>query len=68
MTRQARTSAITIISAASRNGAPGKRNYHPGYYAAFVRHPDGNNIEAVFHGANTRSAQSVVIKPVPAGG
>lgn len=25
--------------------------YHPGYYGAFVRDPDGNNIEAVFHGA-----------------
>jgi catechol 2,3-dioxygenase-like lactoylglutathione lyase family enzyme len=27
--------------------------YHPGYFGAFVRDPDGNNIEAVFHGANT---------------
>lgn len=32
------------------NGAPGERSYHPGYYAAFVLDPDGNNIEAVFHG------------------
>ncbi len=31
------------------NGAPGERNYHPGYYAAFVLDPDGNNIEAVCH-------------------
>ncbi len=23
--------------------------YHPGYYGAFVRDPDGNNVEAVFH-------------------
>ncbi|MDZ7678085.1 MAG: VOC family protein [Acidimicrobiales bacterium] len=23
--------------------------YHPGYYAAFVRDPDGHNIEAVCH-------------------
>jgi catechol 2,3-dioxygenase-like lactoylglutathione lyase family enzyme len=23
--------------------------YHPGYFAAFVRDPDGNNIEAVCH-------------------
>ncbi|MBT1162718.1 MULTISPECIES: VOC family protein [Bifidobacterium] len=29
------------------NGAPGPRAYHPGYYAAFVLDPDGNNIEAV---------------------
>lgn len=27
--------------------------YHPGYFGAFVRDPDGNNIEAVFHGALT---------------
>jgi catechol 2,3-dioxygenase-like lactoylglutathione lyase family enzyme len=32
------------------NGAPGERAYHPGYYAAFVLDPDGNNIEAVYHG------------------
>ena len=31
------------------NGAPGQRPYHPGYYAAFVLDPDGNNIEAVSH-------------------
>ena len=46
------------------NGAPGERSYHPGYYAAFVLDPDGNNIEAVFHGPFTRSAQSVVLTPV----
>jgi hypothetical protein len=33
------------------NGAPGLRpHYHDGYYAAFVIDPDGNNVEAVFHG------------------
>jgi catechol 2,3-dioxygenase-like lactoylglutathione lyase family enzyme len=25
--------------------------YHPGYYGAFVRDPDGNNVEAVCHAA-----------------
>jgi catechol 2,3-dioxygenase-like lactoylglutathione lyase family enzyme len=45
------------------NGAPGVRDYHPNYYAAFVLDPDGNNIEAVFHGPSTRSAASVVIRP-----
>lgn len=44
------------------NGAPGERPYHPGYYAAFVLDPDGNNIEAVHHGAAQRSAASVEIK------
>jgi catechol 2,3-dioxygenase-like lactoylglutathione lyase family enzyme len=34
------------------NGPPGLRpHYHPNYYGAFVLDPDGNNIEAVFHGA-----------------
>jgi catechol 2,3-dioxygenase-like lactoylglutathione lyase family enzyme len=42
------------------NGAPGERaNYHPGYYAAFLLDPDGNNIEAVHHGPAKRSAASV---------
>ena len=45
------------------NGAPGERAYHPGYYAAFVLDPDGNNIEAVYHGPFTRSAESVIVKP-----
>ncbi len=31
--------------------------YHEGYYAAFVRDPDGNNVEAVFHGGAPGSAQ-----------
>jgi catechol 2,3-dioxygenase-like lactoylglutathione lyase family enzyme len=32
------------------NGDPGERpRYHPGYYAAFVLDPDGNNIELVNH-------------------
>jgi catechol 2,3-dioxygenase-like lactoylglutathione lyase family enzyme len=32
------------------NGEPGERpRYHPGYYAAFVLDPDGNNIEVVNH-------------------
>lgn len=43
------------------NGAPGERPYHPGYYAAFVLDPDGNNIEAVYHGEARRSAPSVVV-------
>jgi len=42
------------------NGGPGERSYHPGYYGAFVFDPDGNNIEAVFHGPSERSAPSVV--------
>jgi catechol 2,3-dioxygenase-like lactoylglutathione lyase family enzyme len=45
------------------NGGPGERSYHPGYYGAFVLDPDGNNIEAVFHGPSQRSAPSVIVTP-----
>ena len=32
------------------DGPPGIReNYDPGYYAAFVRDPDGHRLEAVLH-------------------
>jgi catechol 2,3-dioxygenase-like lactoylglutathione lyase family enzyme len=41
--------AATAAGYAS-NGGPGeRRRYHPGYYAAFVLDPDGNNIEVVNH-------------------
>jgi catechol 2,3-dioxygenase-like lactoylglutathione lyase family enzyme len=50
-----------LASGGKDNGAPGERPYHPGYYAAFVIDPDGNNIEAVFHGEAKRSADSVKI-------
>lgn len=44
------------------NGAPGVRqSYHPGYFAAFLIDPDGNNVEVVHHGPARRSAPSVVI-------
>ncbi|MGO9891467.1 MAG: VOC family protein [Solirubrobacteraceae bacterium] len=39
-----------IAAGYASNGAPGeRRRYHPGYYAAFVFDPDGNNIELVNH-------------------
>lgn len=41
------------------NGRPGERAYHPGYYGAFVLDPDGNNIEAVYHGEAKQSAPYV---------
>jgi catechol 2,3-dioxygenase-like lactoylglutathione lyase family enzyme len=44
------------------NGRPGERDYHPGYYGAFVFDPDGNNVEAVTHGPTERSAPSVVLR------
>jgi catechol 2,3-dioxygenase-like lactoylglutathione lyase family enzyme len=41
----------TATQAGYQNGgAPGERpEYHPGYYAAYVLDPDGNNVEAVNH-------------------
>ena len=50
-----------LAAGGTDNGAPGERPYHPGYYAAFLIDPDGNNIEAVFHGEAKRSADSVEI-------
>lgn len=50
-----------LESGGSDNGAPGYREYHPDYYGAFVLDPDGNNIEAVFHGPAQRSSASVTI-------
>ena len=38
-----------LAAGGTDNGAPGPRDYHPGYYAAFVYDPEGNNIEAVIH-------------------
>lgn len=54
---------VALAAGGTDNGAPGERKYHPGYYGAFVLDPDGNNIEAVYHGPFVASAESVVIKP-----
>ena len=40
-----------IAAGGSDDGPPGLRDYHPSYYAAFLRDPDGNRIEAVCHHA-----------------
>ncbi|MCI1217459.1 VOC family protein [Bifidobacterium crudilactis] len=36
-----------LAAGGTENGEPGMRDYHPGYYSAFILDPDGNNIEAV---------------------
>jgi catechol 2,3-dioxygenase-like lactoylglutathione lyase family enzyme len=42
--------ADAVAAGYRSNGEPGERPaYHPGYYAAFVLDPDGNNIEVVDH-------------------
>lgn len=43
------------------NGAPGERPYHPGYYAAFLIDPDGNNIEAVYHGEAEQNVDAIEV-------
>ena len=44
--------AAGLAAGGTDNGGPGLRpQYGPGYYAAYVRDPDGNNLEAVFHSA-----------------
>lgn len=53
--------AAAIAAGGRDHGAPGERSYHPGYYGAFVLDPDGNNVEAVFHGPAERSAEAVTI-------
>ncbi|AUX46434.1 glyoxalase [Sorangium cellulosum] len=53
--------AAGLAAGGKDNGAPGKRSYHPGYYAAFLLDPDGNNIEAVHHGRAKKSADAVRI-------
>jgi catechol 2,3-dioxygenase-like lactoylglutathione lyase family enzyme len=52
--------AAALESGWRDNGAPGEREYHAGYYAAYVLDPDGTNVEAVCHGPVERSAESVV--------
>ena len=56
-----RVHAAGLAAGGRDNGGPGERHYHPGYYAAFLLDPDGNNVEAVHHGVARRSAPSVVI-------
>jgi catechol 2,3-dioxygenase-like lactoylglutathione lyase family enzyme len=46
--------AAGVAAGGTDNGPPGIRErYHPTYYGAYVLDPDGNNIEAVCHGAPT---------------
>ena len=54
-TAQNRAAVEAFFKTATQLGAPILHapsewpEYHDGYYAAFVRDPDGNNVEAVFH-------------------
>jgi catechol 2,3-dioxygenase-like lactoylglutathione lyase family enzyme len=44
--------AAALAAGGRDNGEPGLRpQYHQNYYGAFALDPDGNNVEAVYHGA-----------------
>jgi catechol 2,3-dioxygenase-like lactoylglutathione lyase family enzyme len=44
--------AVGLAAGGTDEGAPGLRAaYHPSYFAAFLLDPEGNRIEAVYHGA-----------------
>jgi catechol 2,3-dioxygenase-like lactoylglutathione lyase family enzyme len=74
--------AAALAAGGTDNGPPGLRaDYHPHYYAAFVRDPEGNNIEVVCHEAPgapkalkpkakpkaaKKAAKKIVKKPVKA--
>lgn len=66
--------AAALAAGGTDNGEPGLRlDYHPHYYAAFVRDPEGNNIEVVCHAdpdakpapARASAARKSASKPKP---
>ena len=45
--------AAALAHGGADEGAPGLRpHYHPNYYGAYVRDPDGNKLQAVCHSAH----------------
>jgi catechol 2,3-dioxygenase-like lactoylglutathione lyase family enzyme len=53
--------AAAVAAGYVSNGQPGeRRQYHPGYYGAFVLDPDGNNIESVFHDRPVQTAADII--------
>ena len=59
----ARFHAAGLAAGGRDHGGPGERSYHPGYYAAFLLDPDGNNVEAVWHGPASRNVDAVIFTP-----
>jgi catechol-2,3-dioxygenase len=53
---------VGVEAGGTPNGEPGERPYHPGYFAAFLLDPDGNNVEAVFHGVAKRSTPAIELE------
>ncbi len=55
--------AAGLASGGSDHGAPGPRpNYGPSYYAAFVKDPEGNNIEVVCYKKTAKIAKKRAVK------
>jgi catechol 2,3-dioxygenase-like lactoylglutathione lyase family enzyme len=46
--------AAALAHGGTDDGAPGLRPYGPGFYAAYVRDPDGNKLSAVHHDPSDR--------------
>jgi catechol 2,3-dioxygenase-like lactoylglutathione lyase family enzyme len=45
--------AAALANGGTDEGPPGPRpHYHPNYYGAYVRDPDGNKLQAVCHSKN----------------
>ena len=42
---------VALAAGYRDEGPAGERRYHRGYYAAYLLDPDGNKVEAVFHGS-----------------
>ena len=59
-----------IAAGGTDDGAPGLRDYHASYYAAFLRDPDGNRVEAVLPPRRRRPAERLAeelraLQPIP---
>ena len=55
--------AAGLAAGGRDNGGPGLRDYHPGYYAAFLLDPDGNNIEVkVDERVTARSSEAIEVE------
>ena len=50
--------AAGLAAGGTDAGAPGLRDYHPQYHAAFLLDPEGNKVEAVCHRAAAGLASS----------
>jgi catechol 2,3-dioxygenase-like lactoylglutathione lyase family enzyme len=57
-----RSASHVHLAFQARGGETGRRFHEAGLAAGGLLDPDGNNVEAVYHGPGQRSADSVVIR------